>query len=385
MDYRLNFDDAYIDGEYLFFSARDFNGFFRLKKGEKYAEWLGRFPGEAPWHKGLHFKIVEYGGKLFFTPFSGHGIHIYDLEKKDLRFYPLHGERTYSFSNAIEIDGKIYLIPLNLRTPFVVYDINSGNAWEDDGFWPYLRNSSGLNEKHFIGGFGCTAADEKIYITIVGLEAVICYDIRSKRLCLKKLGFMPRGIHYFDGLFYFTVVSSHKIVIYDEKKDTIKEVAPESGNGREWPVLSILKHHGRLFLMPGGSHTDIMAVSFSGENIEAESFPLIEAEQKIQYSNLYKNYRQKGSQVLFLPKAGNGILVFDLDQKTREVHRAECGSPYAEQCYVLSRYGGLYQEEELNLGMYMKLLQYDLGRPCHNADDKSAGQKILAICQGEEG
>ncbi|MCI8376533.1 MAG: WD40 repeat domain-containing protein [Lachnospiraceae bacterium] len=383
--FNLNFHDAYMDGEYIYFSSLDFNGLFRLKRGEKYAEWLGQFPGEEAWSKGLHYKIVEYNRKLFFTPFFGHGIHIYDLEKKNFKFYSLHDKNIFSFSNAVESDGKIFLIPLNMHTPFMIYDINNESVRANVDFWLYIRKRFHLTEKHFIGGFGCVLVNQKIYITIVGLSIVICYDIQSGKICLKKIGFTPRGIHYFDGLFYFTVVNSYKIVIYDEKKDIAREVISEFENEEECPVLSILKYSDKLFLMPGGYHTEVMEISFLGEDVEVKSFPLMGVKFSVRYLNLYMNYLQEGSEILFLPKDGNGVLVFDLNQKTMKLYKVECDPLYAEQCYVLSKCEGAIQiEEKMGLKMYLKLFKYDLGRVYHNAGNENIGQKIFKMCKGEE-
>lgn len=378
----LNFNDAYIDRDYMYFSSRDFNGLFRLKKREEYAEWIGQFPQEAPWHKNLHCKIVEHNRTIFFTPYSGHGIHMYNLEKKEFKFFPLQNEKIVSFSNAINVNGKIYLIPRNIHTPFMVYDAENECIYRDDSFWRYVGKACMLSEKLFIGGFGAALAGKSIYITVVGLDAVICYDIDSHNIHLKKTNFYPRSIQYIDGAFYFTLLNSYKTVIYDVKKDEAKEIIPISGVTSECPFSSVLRYRDKMFFMPGGCHAEVMEIDFDDKNIEVKSFSLVEAAKPVPFAGLYKSYLQKDAFVLFLPKAGNGIIIFDLDQKGVKMYKVKCGLPYAEQCYGLYRCGGLEQENR-DLEIYMKLLSKDFENQAKERTNINTGEKIMKVCKGE--
>ncbi len=383
LNVNLNFDDAYVKDEYLYFSASDFNGLFRLKKGESYAEWLGWFQKEPLWQKRIHYKIVEQDGRLFFNPFFGHGIHTYDLKKQDLKFYPFDDTKPVSFSNAIKSEGKIYLIPLNPRTPFTIYDMSKERARIDEHFWEHVRGSFALDEGQFIGGFGAVLAHGAIYMTIVNTNALLCYDVDSHKIRSKKLSYYPESIYRFNGCLYFTTLDSARIMKYDIKKEQSEELVSASCLEEEGPIKSLFIYQGKLFLLPKGRCENVLEVSFDRDRTKMRKIPLIGSAGISQEPDLYKNYLRQGARVLFLPKFGKGITAFNVCEKKLETYEVKCDPAHAELYSLLQKCNGMEQGND-DLEAYVKLILRDV----HSADvieksgNENIGRKIWDIIRG---
>lgn len=107
----LIFGCSYIRGDEIWFSARDFNGFFRgnLKTGD--LEFIDFFPDEPLRREELHRAIIEKDSKLFFVPQSGCCIHVYDMKKNKMFSYPLGIGGGWKYSSAYKFGDAVYFIP----------------------------------------------------------------------------------------------------------------------------------------------------------------------------------------------------------------------------------------------------------------------------------
>ena len=96
---RLVVDKFYYDGEFLWCTARDFNGLFRMNSKSYELEYMGQFPDEKAEGYRLFYDIAEYNGKLYFSPYNAKSIAIYDK-----------GTKTFSKISLSEkirdVDGK---------------------------------------------------------------------------------------------------------------------------------------------------------------------------------------------------------------------------------------------------------------------------------------
>ena len=86
LDYRKRFvtDRLYYDGEYVWGTAREFNGLFRINPETFEIKYMGQFPDENPEEYRLFYGIAQYGGKLYFCPHNAKYIGVYDKVSKDI-------------------------------------------------------------------------------------------------------------------------------------------------------------------------------------------------------------------------------------------------------------------------------------------------------------
>ncbi|MDE7430599.1 MAG: LicD family protein, partial [Lachnospiraceae bacterium] len=63
-----SFEELYDDGEYYWFTSWNYNALFRMDRESWSVEYIGSFPDEAPNGFRLYSSILEYNGRLYFTP-----------------------------------------------------------------------------------------------------------------------------------------------------------------------------------------------------------------------------------------------------------------------------------------------------------------------------
>ena len=66
---RIPFEDAYIDDEYIWFSASSQNGLFSINKKTGETTFKGYFPGEDREGIRLFSRVIYVNNKLYFVPF----------------------------------------------------------------------------------------------------------------------------------------------------------------------------------------------------------------------------------------------------------------------------------------------------------------------------
>lgn len=99
---RLGFEDLYDDGEYLWFSAINLNGLFKMDKKTMEPVFIGHFPNENMLDKRLYAGITEHNKKLYFSPFSAREIAVYDMVEGKFEKISIDSRRS---ENA---DAKLY-------------------------------------------------------------------------------------------------------------------------------------------------------------------------------------------------------------------------------------------------------------------------------------
>ena len=283
------------------------------------------------------------------------------MKNKTFKICPIDSKRESCFTHAIMSNGKIYLIPLNVSTPFMIYDIEEETIQKDDNFWEHIRMRYPLNENCFVGGFGAVLVNETIYITIVGLKIVISYNVCSKKICIKEVPFWSRSISYFQSFFYFTDRDAQKMIQCGIDMDINREIDLASCSAQKTFFTSIIGYGDKLMAMPGGNNRDVVEIVIMKEKIELMKYALVGTEDLLSSIEPYKNYIQKGTLLLFLPRNGDGITSFDLVQKRVKRLEVKCDPRYAEQYRSLLKSKSTYFEEraESNLRKYLNLLKDD--------------------------
>jgi len=100
--------------EYIWFTARYFNGFFKLDKKDYSLEWMGAFPGEKNFESyldSLYKKLIEINGVLYFLPFSAKEMASYSIDSGMLEKIKLEGDFSEAFFNAFAYKDFIFLTP----------------------------------------------------------------------------------------------------------------------------------------------------------------------------------------------------------------------------------------------------------------------------------
>lgn len=156
------------DGQYVWATAANFNGLYRLDPITLKAELTGRFPNENNEVRSLFSNIAVCGDKLFFCPYNAENIGVYNKATGQFSSIELKEEfkgvkKKFSFA-AGEDNGCIFLIGLACNA------VARLNAETEE--ITYFK----LPSEKIRGGY---VADGKLFSLCPKLCGIACLDLKS--------------------------------------------------------------------------------------------------------------------------------------------------------------------------------------------------------------
>ena len=91
----------YYDGQYVWATALEFNGLFRIDSNAYEIAYVGAFPDEKSEGYYLFHDIVEHNSKLYFCPYNAKHIAVYDKAASEFQTIPLR-------ENIREMEKKFF-------------------------------------------------------------------------------------------------------------------------------------------------------------------------------------------------------------------------------------------------------------------------------------
>lgn len=308
---RLQFWDACMHEADLFFSARNFNGLFCIGRDRTAAEFIGYFPEEIVWQKNLHSQVIPLNDKLYFIPFQGTGMSIYDIEAREFSYVNLGEKLPVEISKAFITGDDIFMVPLNLKKPFILFHTRN-NTYEikRELQQKILKEFSYLQEIRF-GGYGSCAVGQKIYLTICDTNIILSLDLDSQQVNIYKLPieYKLRNIYYDRGKFFLTLSDQYKIIYWDIDTENCYEYVIENRLDDAFhPYVTVLRWKERLLLLP--DQTDRIWELDEKKNIWRVRSDYIPDEfKRIRTAvTLFLGYQCIEDNLFLLPWAGNGML-----------------------------------------------------------------------------
>ena len=77
----INFFDAELINNELWFSNKNFNALMKMNSETGETEMVSTFEGFPPEEENLHIKTILSGDLLIFIPYKSNRIHIWDIDK----------------------------------------------------------------------------------------------------------------------------------------------------------------------------------------------------------------------------------------------------------------------------------------------------------------
>ena len=161
LDYRKRFvtDRLYYDGEYVWGTAREFNGLFRINPSRCPSgyeiEYMGQFPDENPEGYRLFYGIVECGGKLYFCPHNAKHIGVYDKASEEFNSVALKEdikdvEKKFC---GISVFGKFIYLYGGRANTIVQLDTESNKIiYIEDWIKEIVKYQEDYFDYHILGG-----------------------------------------------------------------------------------------------------------------------------------------------------------------------------------------------------------------------------------------
>lgn len=240
--------DMFDDGEYLWFTAIEYNALFKMNKRTFVVEYMGSFPEEEAYGYRLYTSINEYNGKLFFTPCTAREIGIYDMKENCFEKASIGISRADNdlsrvqyekkFVSGFICDGVLVLIPC-CYDKVVLYDIHAGTvSFREDLFThfyeKYHDQVTSLDSRFYLCWFARRVNESEIVFNLHSNKNVlILYDLRTGKFREQIVG---------SGESSFSLVESdgRQVYLYDTPGDVLVKWELETGKYFECHIVDQL-------------------------------------------------------------------------------------------------------------------------------------------------
>jgi hypothetical protein len=316
-DRNLHFMDAYQDGIYRYFSAIDCNGLFRMQIGKESAEFLCFFPDEDLNQKYLHRRVFFYKSKLYFTPYRGRGISVYDLSTNEMRFYPiLDGKAGVCYlSQAHLIENRILLLPENQSIPFQLFHMEDNTYELQENVWSNITDCLKDCEEILFDSCSSVILDNQLILSVWNTNHILSVELSSEKVNKHTIPeqYRLRNL-WFDGTYFWcTLLNGYRILRCSKTFGEITEYQQEKNGECIRPYMTVLGAGDKTIVLPCTENKLMVAEDETEKLLELDSKNsdgFIRNDPKM---SVFLGYEITENQELVLYPCGcNGLVHIDL-------------------------------------------------------------------------
>lgn len=258
---------AVVVGNYVFFSALDFNALLKMNLLSKKIEYICRFENETRMQR-LHVKAFRYKKQIWFVPLFGNYIACFYLDKNKMEYievpkritgvlgkdiFWLHTKsdsiRPQFFDAGKVNDEMIYLIPAT-SDAVVILNMKTGDIRP---FYDVVNVHKEL--------MGCgTMCGMKLWMAPYIGNELISLDIKTGKKerikCLYELGYYF-GMCSFANKLWFSTQHENMIIVYDTIKGIFETINIENNRNKSqldrYMYRDAFFCNGKIWLLPGNA------------------------------------------------------------------------------------------------------------------------------------
>lgn len=306
---KLRFCDAYVNEKYMYFSARNFNGFFRLELGKAEADFIGYFKDEEMLQKNLHRQVVCVDDKLFFIPYTGKGVSIFDIKKGTFSFVKI--KEGIIVSRAFVMDEDIIMIPSTLDSHFVLFHTKNNTYEIMESLESQISVLRENQELHFLGLYGSCMSGYKIYLS--GIKGkILCVDLKNDKIKCYDLPkeYCIRNLYFDKNETGFLLLDNSQVVQWNIRNNKWQEYGIMDADGKNYPrYMTILGWNTHILLLPDHAKGIWELDQDKNEWFEKKHYLSKEFRRDTVEGSLFAGYRFLDGKLVLFPWSGNGILV----------------------------------------------------------------------------
>lgn len=326
----LQFRDAYIEKGYLYFSALNFNGLFRVKVGEEDAEFLGHFEQEELWQKDMHCRCIRVRDELYFIPVNGKGISIYNFMTGKQTFVEVSNQVKRLFANAHAVGETILLIPFSTDVPFMVLDTISKTIDAQNHICSMLQDEAGVGDTMLFDLHSTVVFENSLFAVIFNTNIVMQIDLKNLHIVLHRLltTCALRNIYMEKGKCYMTTLNNLAVVVWNYYTGECIDCLLK-GEDKTFSYIAITRYNDRLLLLPDRAEhilelKDGQSEWKINEKIIPSSFFRIKKKNSLFLGHIFY-----GEELLLLPRAGNGLI--RISEKGSVLNNIACNDIVAQK------------------------------------------------------
>ena len=190
-----SFHDFVKYGEYIYFSANNMNGLFRMHLETKEYKYLGEFPGEnLKWH--LHMGAVLVGTQIWFAPFEAKNLSVYDIETGEFIVKDIiqEKEKAAKYGKILYYRDRVFLVPVFADDILEInthdFSVVSHREWLDP-----IR---AVNNRYLKDGYvrnGACIYEDQMFITARSADVLIRIDLYTGEIKKYCIPYETYGVH----------------------------------------------------------------------------------------------------------------------------------------------------------------------------------------------
>lgn len=302
---------AYVNG-YLWVSALEWNGYYKVDIGTGKSEFLGLFKRADVLADKLFNQVLAYEKYVFFIPwFSNHLVRL-DTDNLNTKYWELPSSivvEVAKFRAANIYDKKIFMFP-HCGNDICIFDIEK-EEFECNRIWldEFLENVKWNKEDKFLQGY---QKNEMVWLPNLSGGFIMKFSL----------------MNYEYEIILFPENEKRIVDIVEDKKNNLL-ILTEIGNVWEYgiddghkelkykyhgkikePYRHVISTNNKLYLVPS-KEKNIYVITGKKKNILSYPF-----EWKLQYINvgiesIFSGYFKDGEKFIFYPCLGNMLLKID--------------------------------------------------------------------------
>lgn len=340
----LQFCAGCLIDDVMYFSVLERNALCSYDLKSKKTNQILVFEGEDICKKRIHRKAFSKGDVVFFLPFYGSHIHLFNITtrtQKSIQVLP-QGDEIVKFTNAFMIGEFIWLIPAFCTCRLLSINTNTYEIEEHDFFWKNFKEvcNNGINSIKTQGGgvinetfldvTSCSCYKNKIIMSALGSNVVVEFDTDNK-LFMKILSLGQRkcrSISCIGENVWVTFVGENDILRLNLRTKESKLISTSRKCEEEYPYINIIEYRNKLIILP--SYQDNI-YELENEEIELlETISLFVKEHRISKTNhTFIETLTEGNMVYFLPVGCESMIEFDMREGTFNSAVISIDSKYA--------------------------------------------------------
>lgn len=240
---RITYLDSYRYKENIYFSCAEFNGLYKKNIISGAVDFLNLFPDGSNNAKMIHRKIYGRNNRVFFFPFYGQAISVYDIDEERIEYIDINRKTISAIIDAHVVDNKCFIISANSDCGIKHLDINNLQIEQFKIF---------ENEKFDIDFYGSVLVKDKIFIGARGTNRLYIYGVFDKSIERVDLSedIKIRNINYIDNKIWITVIDSMQVFRMNLDSFEEEKVSVDSNNDKGM-LLRIEKWNNKIVALPG--------------------------------------------------------------------------------------------------------------------------------------
>jgi hypothetical protein len=254
----IGFDDFVFDGKFIWFSAIDHNGLYRMDINLKNIEYMGSFPREPQEGMRLFFACTKSDNNLIFAPFNADNIAIYDIKTGGFSSVSTRErvnpeDKVEKYNGIVSYKDKIFMLPCYYPS-IDSYSVDkqalkTGYSWMGESSKQYKAISDLYYRRYLI------SEERYLIIPLCNMNAVLQYDMEEEKSLIFEVGesgYSYSGICY-DGRYYWlSPRHDTPIVRWDKlnKNYTIYDKFPEEYENEKYSFIDSIYCAGYVWMFP---------------------------------------------------------------------------------------------------------------------------------------